>query len=199
MFDFRNRRVGYILGKLLEPFFPFFRLLYNCRTLLCTAEGYHCTPMDLIEDLVKVALIVLHCITAYLRPRWKTWLNLLLLIVCLQFLKNWHNCFFSCVGWMLLHSRFFMLWFTGPRKLPLLFRLSSCNGKLQFSSSFFQLTRAYFAFLEVMFSSHFVFILNLDTNTFMHIVGSLESGLKGLDTNISSQVFSNATAGSYSS
>ncbi|KAG5227768.1 ran-binding family protein [Salix suchowensis] len=36
-------------------------------------------------------------------------------------------------------------------------------------------------------SSHIVFVLNLDTNTFMHIVGSLESGLKGLDTNISSQ------------
>ena len=53
---------------------------------------------------------------------------------------------------------------------------------------FWQLTRAYFAFLEVLFSSHIVFILNLDTNTFRHIVGSLESGLKGLDTNISSQV-----------
>lgn len=31
-------------------------------------------------------------------------------------------------------------------------------------------------------------MLNLDTTTFMHIVGSLESGLKGLDTSISSQV-----------
>ncbi|XP_030534539.1 exportin-7 isoform X1 [Rhodamnia argentea] len=50
-----------------------------------------------------------------------------------------------------------------------------------------KLTRAYFAFLEVLFSSHIVIILNLDTSTFMHIVGSLESGLKGLDTNISSQ------------
>ncbi|XP_059653720.1 uncharacterized protein LOC132300582 isoform X1 [Cornus florida] len=50
-----------------------------------------------------------------------------------------------------------------------------------------KLTRAYFAFLEVLFNSHIFFILNLDTNTFMHIVGSLESGLKGLDTNISSQ------------
>ncbi|CAK7336403.1 unnamed protein product [Dovyalis caffra] len=54
-------------------------------------------------------------------------------------------------------------------------------------SRLYELTRAYFAFLEVLFSSHIVFILNLDTNTFMHIVGSLESGLKGLDTNISSQ------------
>ncbi|RQO84374.1 hypothetical protein POPTR_001G036100v4 [Populus trichocarpa] len=53
--------------------------------------------------------------------------------------------------------------------------------------AFRKLTRAYFAFLEVLFSSHIVFVLNLDTNTFMHIVGSLESGLKGLDTNISSQ------------
>lgn len=50
-----------------------------------------------------------------------------------------------------------------------------------------KLTRAYFAFLEVLFSSHIAFILNLDTTTFMHLVGSLESGLKGLDTNISSQ------------
>uniref|UniRef100_A0A2P2M004 Exportin-7 isoform X1 n=3 Tax=Rhizophora mucronata TaxID=61149 RepID=A0A2P2M004_RHIMU len=50
-----------------------------------------------------------------------------------------------------------------------------------------KLTRAYFGFLEVLFSSHITFILNLDTNTFMHIAGSLESGLKGLDTNISSQ------------
>ncbi|KAL5994859.1 hypothetical protein ACLOJK_024916 [Asimina triloba] len=53
--------------------------------------------------------------------------------------------------------------------------------------AFRKLTRAYFAFLEVLFSTHIVFILNLDTSTFMHIVGSLESGLKGLDTNISSQ------------
>ncbi|XP_038886024.1 exportin-7 isoform X1 [Benincasa hispida] len=53
--------------------------------------------------------------------------------------------------------------------------------------AFRKLTRAYFAFLEVMFSSHIVFILNLDKNTFMHLAGSLESGLKGLDTNISSQ------------
>ncbi|CAK9142141.1 unnamed protein product [Ilex paraguariensis] len=30
-------------------------------------------------------------------------------------------------------------------------------------------------------------MLNLDTNTFTHIVGSLESGLKGLDASISSQ------------
>lgn len=50
-----------------------------------------------------------------------------------------------------------------------------------------KLTRAYFAFLEVLFNSHITFILSLDTNTFMHIVASLESGLKGLDTSISSQ------------
>ncbi|XP_022765661.1 exportin-7-like isoform X4 [Durio zibethinus] len=51
-----------------------------------------------------------------------------------------------------------------------------------------KLTRAYFSFLEVLSNSHISFILNLDTATFMHIVGSLESGLKGLDTNISSQI-----------
>ncbi|KAL2234357.1 exportin-7 isoform X1 [Sesamum indicum] len=50
-----------------------------------------------------------------------------------------------------------------------------------------KLTRAYFAFLEVLFNSHLVFVLSLDTHTFMHIVGSLESGLKGLDAGISSQ------------
>ena len=53
---------------------------------------------------------------------------------------------------------------------------------------FWQLTKAYFAFLEVLFNSHISFVLNLDTSTFMRIVGSLESGLKGLDTNISAQV-----------
>ncbi|XP_058785699.1 uncharacterized protein LOC131660492 isoform X1 [Vicia villosa] len=50
-----------------------------------------------------------------------------------------------------------------------------------------KLTKAYFAFLEVLFYSHLTFILSLDTNTFVHLVGSLESGLKGLDTSISSQ------------
>ncbi|XP_071690173.1 uncharacterized protein [Rutidosis leptorrhynchoides] len=53
-----------------------------------------------------------------------------------------------------------------------------------------KLTKAYYAFLEVLFNSHIVFMLNLDLNTFMHIVGSLESGLKGLDTNISTQAAS---------
>ncbi|XP_021733858.1 exportin-7-like isoform X2 [Chenopodium quinoa] len=52
---------------------------------------------------------------------------------------------------------------------------------------FRKLTRAYFAFLEVLFSSHIAFVLNLDTSTFMRIMGSLESGLKGLDTGISTQ------------
>lgn len=62
-------------------------------------------------------------------------------------------------------------------------------------SLYLQLTRAYFAFLEVLFNSHIVFILNLDTNTFMHIVGSLESGLKGLDANISAQVWNSQYLG----
>ncbi|KAM0944113.1 putative importin-beta domain, armadillo-like helical, exportin [Dioscorea sansibarensis] len=53
--------------------------------------------------------------------------------------------------------------------------------------AFRKLTRAYYAFVEVLFNNHIAFILNLDTNTFMHIVGSLESGLKGLDSGISSQ------------
>ncbi|GLT76401.1 hypothetical protein SLA2020_480630 [Shorea laevis] len=53
--------------------------------------------------------------------------------------------------------------------------------------AFRKLTKAYFSFLEVLFSSHMGFILNLDTATFAHIVGSLESGLKGLDSNILTQ------------
>lgn len=36
--------------------------------------------------------------------------------------------------------------------------------------------------------SHITFVLNLDTSTFRYIVGSLESGLRGLDANILSQV-----------
>lgn len=51
-----------------------------------------------------------------------------------------------------------------------------------------QLTKAYFGFVEVLFSSHLQFVLKLDRQTFVHIVGSLESGLKGLDASISSQV-----------
>ena len=47
---------------------------------------------------------------------------------------------------------------------------------------------AYYALLEVLFNSHIVFILNLDTSTFMYIAVSLEAGLKALDTNIVSQV-----------
>lgn len=46
---------------------------------------------------------------------------------------------------------------------------------------------SYFAFLEVLFDNHLTFIMNLDTNTFMHIVGSLDSGLKSLNESISSQ------------
>ncbi|RRT61299.1 hypothetical protein B296_00021744, partial [Ensete ventricosum] len=49
------------------------------------------------------------------------------------------------------------------------------------------LTKAYFAYMEVLFGNHISFILTLDTNTFMHIIASLESGLKGLDAGISSQ------------
>ncbi|RWW74620.1 hypothetical protein BHE74_00017433 [Ensete ventricosum] len=41
--------------------------------------------------------------------------------------------------------------------------------------------------MEVLFGNHISFILTLDTNTFMHIIASLESGLKGLDAGISSQ------------
>ncbi|KAL8162040.1 hypothetical protein V2J09_013529 [Rumex salicifolius] len=69
-----------------------------------------------------------------------------------------------------------------------------------------RLSKAYFSFMEVLFSSHIAFISKLDSSTFVHILGSLESGLKDLDTNISSQCasavdhlasfyFNNITAG----
>ncbi|GAB2238779.1 hypothetical protein Droror1_Dr00024692 [Drosera rotundifolia] len=53
--------------------------------------------------------------------------------------------------------------------------------------AFRKLTRAYFAFVDVLFKSHMTFILNSDSSAFMHFVGSLESGLRDLDTTISSQ------------
>ena len=51
-----------------------------------------------------------------------------------------------------------------------------------------QLARAYFALVEVLCHNHSVVVVNLDTPTFSHIMGSLESGLKCLDVSISSQV-----------
>ncbi|KAL9265012.1 Exportin-7-B-like protein [Drosera capensis] len=53
--------------------------------------------------------------------------------------------------------------------------------------AFRKLTRAYFAFVDVLFKSHMTFVLNSDSSAFMHFVGSLESGLRDLDTTISSQ------------
>ncbi|RCV22123.1 hypothetical protein SETIT_4G195400v2 [Setaria italica] len=72
--------------------------------------------------------------------------------------------------------------------------------------AFRKLSKAYFGYMEVLFNNHIKFVLNLDTNTFVHIVSSLESGLKGLDTGISTQCasaidslaafyFNNITAG----
>ncbi|XP_078427480.1 ARM repeat superfamily protein isoform X2 [Wolffia australiana] len=53
--------------------------------------------------------------------------------------------------------------------------------------AFRKLMKAYFAFMEVLFNNQLVFVLNLDPSTFIHIVKSLESGLKSLDSNVSSQ------------
>ncbi|KAL5220326.1 hypothetical protein ABZP36_025039 [Zizania latifolia] len=72
--------------------------------------------------------------------------------------------------------------------------------------AFRKLSKAYYGYIEVLFNNHITFVLNLDTNTFVHIVSSLESGLKGLDTGISTQCasaidslaafyFNNITAG----
>ncbi|XP_066164702.1 uncharacterized protein [Oryza sativa Japonica Group] len=53
--------------------------------------------------------------------------------------------------------------------------------------AFKKLSKAFYGYIEVLFSNHITFVLNLDTNTFVHIVSTLESGLKGLDTGISTQ------------
>eukprot|EP00850_Spirogloea_muscicola_P007102 SM000035S13082 [mRNA] locus=s35:297618:305506:+ [translate_table: standard] len=53
--------------------------------------------------------------------------------------------------------------------------------------AFRKLARSYFAFLEVLCHNHTAVILNLDTSTFAHVVGSLETGLKCLEVSISSQ------------
>ncbi|PHT59648.1 hypothetical protein CQW23_02011 [Capsicum baccatum] len=51
-----------------------------------------------------------------------------------------------------------------------------------------KLSGAYFTFLEIMMKNQIQLILNLDSNSFTFIAGSLESGLKVLDANIKSQV-----------
>ncbi|KAH9312888.1 hypothetical protein KI387_027923, partial [Taxus chinensis] len=56
-----------------------------------------------------------------------------------------------------------------------------------FEGKIHKLTHSYFALLEVLCNCHTNVIVNLDTSTFAHIVGSLESGLKSLDVNISTQ------------
>ncbi|KQK17379.1 exportin-7-A isoform X2 [Brachypodium distachyon] len=74
--------------------------------------------------------------------------------------------------------------------------------------TFKKLSKAYYGYMEVLFNNHITIssVLNLDTSTFVHIVSSLESGLKGLDTGISTQCasaidslsafyFNNITAG----
>lgn len=53
--------------------------------------------------------------------------------------------------------------------------------------AFRKLARAYFALLEVLCHNHTTVVVNLDTATFSHIVGSLDTGLKCLDVSISSQ------------
>lgn len=50
-----------------------------------------------------------------------------------------------------------------------------------------KLRAAYFSFLEVLISGHITVVLNLDSSTFMYIIGSLEAGFRGLDANILSQ------------
>ena len=53
--------------------------------------------------------------------------------------------------------------------------------------AFRKLARAYFALLDVLCHNHTSVIVNLDTATFAHLVGSLETGVKCLDVSISSQ------------
>jgi exportin-7 len=56
---------------------------------------------------------------------------------------------------------------------------------------YFQIAASYFAFLETLFNGHLSFVLNLDKNALMLIVGSLELGIKDLSEKISSQVCKN--------
>eukprot|EP00271_Cylindrocystis_brebissonii_P005659 TRINITY_DN17835_c0_g2_i1.p1 TRINITY_DN17835_c0_g2~~TRINITY_DN17835_c0_g2_i1.p1 ORF type:complete len:1060 (+),score=142.88 TRINITY_DN17835_c0_g2_i1:716-3895(+) len=55
--------------------------------------------------------------------------------------------------------------------------------------AFRKVARAYFSLLEVLCHNHTTVVVNLDTATFNHIVGSLDAGLKcqSLDVSISSQ------------
>ncbi|CAJ1967772.1 unnamed protein product [Sphenostylis stenocarpa] len=53
--------------------------------------------------------------------------------------------------------------------------------------AFRKVAAAYFAFLDSLFSNHLSFVLSLDKTTFMHVVGTLESGLKDSSEKISSQ------------
>lgn len=57
--------------------------------------------------------------------------------------------------------------------------------------SIFQIAASYFAFLETLFNGHLSFVLKLDKNALMLIVGSLELGIKDLSEKISSQVCEN--------
>ncbi|EPS69108.1 hypothetical protein M569_05657, partial [Genlisea aurea] len=50
-----------------------------------------------------------------------------------------------------------------------------------------KLAKAYYMYVEVLFGHHIAYVSSLDSLSFMHIVGSLELGLKGLDTGISTQ------------
>ncbi|EFJ32102.1 hypothetical protein SELMODRAFT_87550 [Selaginella moellendorffii] len=50
-----------------------------------------------------------------------------------------------------------------------------------------KVARSYYAFFEVLCHHHLSVIVNLDTPTFSHVLGSLEAGLKSLDASISSQ------------
>lgn len=47
--------------------------------------------------------------------------------------------------------------------------------------------KAYFRFVEILFSNHLKYVLNLDVDTFSYLAKSLESGLQVLDTSIVSQ------------
>ena len=50
-----------------------------------------------------------------------------------------------------------------------------------------KVAKAYFSLLEILCMNHVTVILQLDTMTFVHIVQSMESGLKSLDVSLSSQ------------
>ena len=161
--------MGSAFGKLLQ-----LRCVWTLwRSSSCGCTWY-CIEDDLINTLGRyISVSQGTCATAFLSPWYISFsdsINRFLI-----FIKRIE------IVWLSHHMIFFTL-------QPQIIQCTLLISNLYCPSFILQLTKAYFGFVEVLCGSHITFILKLDTATFMHLVGSLESGLKGLDTSISSQV-----------